>query len=357
MIQDAFFFSLHALGMIAVCTFGYAMIHRKLSALTHVRNLAFGAILGTSGALLMLQPLSIMGGAEFDGRSIFIGIAAAFGGPVAAAAAAAIIALTRIAIGGTGTFLATCLILMTAILACLWAEFRGGQKARSLIDWCALSALLLLPTFAFTLAPMPHAAEITATLLALTLVHLLAFGRLIEAEQRRATKEAELTAAANTDVLTSLPNRRSFMHETEAVEQKRTKSKGLLLVDIDHFKRVNDTYGHDAGDEVLRVVGQQLAKVTRKSDVVARFGGEEFALLVDAVDEADLGNIADRVRQALNLEVGYNMAAIPLSVSIGGTFCGDRPFRFEEAYMDADRSLYHAKERGRARSVITKLAA
>ena len=357
MIQNAFFFSLHALGMMAVCTFGYGMIERKITMTSRTRQVLLGAVMGTGAALLMLQPVTLAGGLHIDGRGVFIGIAAAFGGPVAAAVAAAIAALTRIAVGGSGANLATTVTLMTAILACLWAEFCGDPKQRSLIDWCALAALMVLPSFAFTAGPVPHAAQVIPAVLGLTLAHVLIFGRLMEAEQRRGQKESELATAANTDVLTRLPNRRSFMHETLAVEQKKQTSKGLLLVDIDHFKRVNDTYGHDAGDEVLRVVGQQLVKVMRKTDVVARFGGEEFALLVDAVDEIDLVNIAERVRQALEVVVGYQKAAISLSVSIGGTFCGDRPFRFDQAYIDADRSLYQAKERGRARSVITRLVA
>ena len=356
MIQDAVFFSLHAFGMMAACTAYYGVIQRRF-ATERVRQMMFGLGLGVGVAFLMLQPLNIANGFQMDGRSVFIGIAAAFGGPVGAAIVAALVALTRLVMGGDGTFVAICVILMTAILACLWAEMPRTRTRRTPLDWTALSLMLVLPLFVTTIPPTVQFIEVVTVLAALTLVNVLIFGTLLEAEQRRFQKEFELTAAANTDMLTRLPNRRSFMHETQAVEQKKQTSKGLLLVDIDFFKRVNDTYGHDAGDEVLRVVGQQLAKVTRKSDLVARFGGEEFALLVDAVDEVDLGNIADRVRQALNLEVGYNANAIPLSVSIGGTFCGDRPFRFEEAYVDADRSLYHAKERGRARSVITRLAA
>jgi diguanylate cyclase len=355
-MQGAFFFFLNAIGMMALCTVGYGAIQRTITT-QFIRHVLFGIVMGVGAALLMLQPVKLADGFQMDGRSVFIGIAATFGGPMAAAVAATITALTRIGIGGEGAFLGCCIILLTATLASLWSTFRGGPRKRTLFDWCALSAMLMLPLFVVLLVPIPNQAAAVFFLLILTVADVLIFGRLMEAEQRRGRRERDLNAAANTDALTLLPNRRSFLHETGAAEQKKLTHKGLLLVDIDHFKRVNDTHGHDAGDEVLRIVGRELAKVTRKSDVVARFGGEEFALLVDATDEADLNRIAERVRGALDIAIRYQNAVIALSVSIGGTFCGDQPFRFDQAYLDADRSLYHAKERGRARSVITLLAA
>ncbi|MEO8245240.1 MAG: diguanylate cyclase [bacterium] len=356
MFHDVFIFSLHAVGMMALCTVSYGMIQRRITTKL-VRHLLFGLIMGTAAATLMFQPIMIADGFQMDGRGVFIGIAATFGGPIAAAVAAAITVLTRVAIGGGGAFLGCCVILGTAALASLWSTFRGRKYRRSLLDWCSLAAVLILPLFSIVFAPIPNRGEALLFLLCLTVGNLLIFGRLMEAEQRRGRRERELNSAAHTDSLTQLPNRRSFLVETSAAEVGNRTSKGLLLVDIDHFKKVNDTYGHDAGDEVLRIVGQKLAELTRKSDVVARFGGEEFALLVDAADETDLGNIADRVRQALDLNVVYNKSAIALSVSIGGAFCGDRPFRFDQAYMDADKSLYHAKKAGRAMSVISRLAA
>ncbi len=356
MFQDAFFMSLHAIGMMALCTVAYGMIQKSITT-KYIRHILFGMAMGAGAMLLMLQPVKIAEGFQMDGRSVFIGIAATFGGPIAAAVAAVITALMRIAIGGQGAFLGCWIILITASMASVWSTFRGGHRKRTLLDWCALSAMLMLPQFLVVLAPIPNKVEVVFVLLILTVSNVLIFGRLMEAEQRRGRRERELNLAANTDALTQLPNRRSFLSKTSLAEQNQQTSKGLLLVDIDHFKRVNDTYGHDAGDEILRFVGRLLARTTRQSDVVARFGGEEFALLVDAQDEADLGNIAERVRRALDVIVRYKKIAIPLSVSIGGTFCGDRPFNFDRAYLDADRSLYHAKERGRARSVITHLAA
>ena len=339
-----------------LCVLCYGMIQRQVP-LKLLRHILFGVVMGAAAAALMLQPVRLAEGFQMDGRDVFIGIAATFGGPIAAAISATITMLTRIGIGGGGAFIGSCDILATATLASVWSVYHRGHRHRRLLDWCSLAAILTIPSFLVFFLPITNRAHAVGYLLALTLANLLIFGRLMEAEQRRGRRERDLNAAANTDALTLLPNRRRFLQETHAAEQNRQTSKGLLLVDIDHFKQVNDTYGHDAGDEVLRVVGQKLANLIRKNDFVARFGGEEFALLVNATDECDLNNIADRVRHALDGNVAYNKAAISLSVSIGGTFCGDLPFSFDKAYVAADRSLYHAKKRGRARSVITLLAA
>ena len=356
MINEAVLFSFRAVAMMALCTVCFGMIQRSITT-ELVRNMLFGLVTGVGAATLMLQPIVIAEGYQVNGGTVFIGIAAIFGGPIATAVAAAITVTTRLAINDAGSFLGCSIILATAMLANLWVAFGGTSHRRTFLEWCTLSAVLMLPVSALMLAPVPNRAEWILFVFALTVTDVLIFGRLLEAEQRRGNRERELNAAANTDTLTQLPNRRSFMEGAAAAEHCKQTGKGLLLVDIDHFKLVNDTFGHKAGDEVLRHVGQRLADLTRKSDIVARFGGEEFALLVDAIDETDLGNIADRVRQALNVKVDYNASAIPLSVSIGGTYCGKHPFHFNKAYLDADKSLYRAKEGGRARSVITLLGA
>lgn len=357
MLKDIFFFSFHAIGAMALATLLYGVLQRHIQNRL-LRHALVGVVMGVAAAMLMARPIVIMDGFQADGRNAFIGIAAIFGGPISAAVAATITALMRLWIGGAGAALGCFTIFSTAILASLWNVSRNrSKKRRSTLDWLSLAAVLIIPNNLTLLMPIPNKAEIFTYLSVLTLLDVLIFGRLMETEQRRGRRERELNTAANTDALTSLPNRRRFMDVTVAIEAKQQTHKGLLLIDIDHFKKINDTIGHDAGDEILRIVGQKLADGTRRSDVAARFGGEEFAVLIDAVDEDDLASIAERLRKSLDTLINYKGSVITLSVSIGGTFCGKQPFSFQNAYKSADKSLYKAKEWGRARSVVTGLAA
>lgn len=357
MLRDAIFFSFNAFGAMAVATLLYGLLQRHVR-IRLLRHMLVGVVMGAAAAVLMAEPIEIADGFQADGRDAFIGIAAIFGGPVSAAAAAVITSLMRLWVGGAGAVFGCAAIFATAILASLWNVARHDRRRRrSLLDWLSLAAVLVIPINALLLMPIPNKAEIVTYLSLLTLMNVMIFGRLMETEQRRGRRERELNKAANTDALTMLPNRRRFMDVTGDVEARQQTRKGLLLIDIDHFKKINDTIGHDAGDEILRIVGQKLADETRKTDVAARFGGEEFAVLVDATDEDDLALFAERLRKSLDTHVQYQGADISLSVSIGGTFCGDQPFSFQNAYNSADKSLYTAKARGRARSVVTAIAA
>ncbi|HEX8071942.1 MAG TPA: diguanylate cyclase [Pyrinomonadaceae bacterium] len=156
--------------------------------------------------------------------------------------------------------------------------------------------------------------------------------------------------AAFTDHLTGLANRRRFERQL-AREVARTRRYGrpfcLLLVDIDHFKRVNDTHGHDAGDEALRLVANTLQAGTRGIDTAARIGGEEFALILPETDRARGLEVAERLRQ----EVGATEipAAGRLTVSIGLAECADGHCEARTLYTAADAALYEAKRAGRDR--------
>ena len=157
------------------------------------------------------------------------------------------------------------------------------------------------------------------------------------------------------DALTGLPNRRSF---SEAMEREldRVARSGdvalLLLVDIDHFKRVNDTHGHLAGDEVLRQLSQRLLECVRPMDTVARFGGEEFAVVLPNCSTAYGSVIAERIRRSIEAVpmVMRNGQSLSLTVSVGGAYTPQWIRSQAAIWMErADRQLYRAKREGRNR--------
>lgn len=176
--------------------------------------------------------------------------------------------------------------------------------------------------------------------------------RRLEVALRRAV--AELGRLSRTDALTGLPNRRHFVDALEREFERSTRyggSLGLLVIDIDHFKRVNDTWGHLAGDKVLRDVAGILAYNLRQSDIAARFGGEEFAVLLPETDLEGAVLVAERYRLEIAArQFKIDGAGLQITVSIGAaalprTQAADAT----ELLRRADAALYKAKESGRNR--------
>jgi diguanylate cyclase (GGDEF)-like protein len=154
---------------------------------------------------------------------------------------------------------------------------------------------------------------------------------------------------AGSDPLTGLPNRRHFEEtlQRELARAARTEQPiNLLILDIDHFKKINDTYGHQTGDAVLRAVARRLSETVRVGDVVARYGGEEFAIVMPNATTEDAVVLAERIlRNVANIDV-------PVTASIGiATFI--RHATDGSALIDAaDRALYESKRSGRNRATV-----
>jgi diguanylate cyclase (GGDEF)-like protein len=159
------------------------------------------------------------------------------------------------------------------------------------------------------------------------------------------------------DSLTGLVNRRYFLAVLEQ-ELDRVARAGesalLLMIDIDHFKRVNDEYGHLAGDAVIRAVGEALRTSARSMDTVARIGGEEFGVIVPNCPPSFAPQVAERIRQTvLGTVVSFHDQTIRVSISCGGAFAPGWLRTLADNWIDrADRLLYMAKEQGRNRVCI-----
>ncbi|BCM20406.1 GGDEF domain-containing protein [Mesorhizobium sp. J8] len=161
-----------------------------------------------------------------------------------------------------------------------------------------------------------------------------------------------LEQAALTDGLTGMQNRRYFddalreyLHEFRRID----RPVGLMILDLDHFKQVNDTHGHDVGDEVLRAVATCLRGMTRYHDVVARLGGEEFAVVTPNMDVELLARFAERIRKAIaNLSIMSGNVRLKVTTSVG-LAVWDHKESAEDFYRRADRQLYEAKKQGRNR--------
>ncbi len=170
---------------------------------------------------------------------------------------------------------------------------------------------------------------------------------------RLARAHADAAEAARTDALTHLPNRRSMQEAIEREIAHATRHSlplAVLIVDLDHFKAVNDTLGHDAGDAVLRSTANALRTAIRTSDVVGRWGGEEFLLLLPHTDLTAAFLVAERIRGAVATPVTASRGrTVSVTASIGLAVLSDADSR---ALVDAaDAALYDAKAAGRDRTV------
>src|SRR5690606_13837539 len=165
--------------------------------------------------------------------------------------------------------------------------------------------------------------------------------------------EARLVAQAQTDLLTGLPNRAGFQQafEREKLRSHRAQTPlSLVLLDLDHFKQVNDNHGHAAGDQALAHVASLLNECLRGMDVVARLGGEEFCLLLSDTDGDRAFAVAEKLRRKLaETPVQFSGVEIPLTVSGGIAEYAVDGESLDNLSHVADRKLYRAKAEGRNR--------
>ncbi|GIH50911.1 GGDEF domain-containing protein [Microbispora rosea subsp. rosea] len=170
---------------------------------------------------------------------------------------------------------------------------------------------------------------------------------------QRSLLHAQLQAAARTDPKTGLLNAAAWQREadTEIVRAQRTgDALALVLVDIDHFKKVNDTYGHLVGDQVLAQVAATLRTQLREYDVVGRFGGEEFVVLLPGADVHEARRVAERLRARVGrMVVPAEQATVTVTVSAGVAIMNVHGEDLIELLAAADLALYRAKELGRDR--------
>ncbi|MGH9178946.1 MAG: GGDEF domain-containing protein, partial [Acidimicrobiales bacterium] len=191
-------------------------------------------------------------------------------------------------------------------------------------------------------------AQVTAR----TVDLLSQFGAHAALALRAAALRAQVERLAGTDALTGLANRRVFQESLArelAVAARRGERCGLVVLDVDHFKAVNDTHGHQAGDEVLRLVGRALAEAARETDTAARYGGEEFAVVVPGCATSEAAAVAERLRAAVIATCAAG--PVPVTVSAGVASYPADALDGDALVAAADAGLYRAKRLGRNRTV------
>ncbi|QDL55716.1 GGDEF domain-containing protein [Rhodoferax aquaticus] len=169
-------------------------------------------------------------------------------------------------------------------------------------------------------------------------------------------KQRELQRLTRTDGLTNLFNRKTFVELTQQElqrAQRQNSSTAILVMDLDYFKKVNDTWGHPAGDAVLKHAATLASSAVRSTDLVARLGGEEFIVLLPSTSIDAARRLAEKIRAKIEAHPAqWSGQRIPVTVSIGSAGCtAAEKLDFDALYYNADKALYLAKQRGRNRVI------
>lgn len=340
-----------AIGLMALLSIFFGMIER-LSLSQMNRSVLHGLLFGTGAVFTMMSPFELAPGSFFDGRTIFVGLAAAFGGLPAALISGVFAASFRIYSGGVGMLAGSVGIVFAASIGYFWFRYMRPEKGQSNIaDLTVLGGILCFSMSAIFLMPPEialNALKNVVPLLAVTiLISAVVLGSFMERELRLISSESEWRENAVTDELTGVFNRRKFVDDLETIAQSN-QSYAMLIVDIDHFKRVNDEFGHAAGDQALRAMASVIRSGLRSTDSIYRIGGEEFAVLIPNVTQEITQRIASRIGVGVEkAKIMHGTVPINLTVSIGAKVAMRAAEEPAQVFDQADKAVYAAKQAGR----------
>ncbi|MBP0617304.1 GGDEF domain-containing protein [Jiella mangrovi] len=354
---------LQSLGIVFLATLPYRLALTRVKSQAN-RRMVSGIVLTACALGSMTVPVTLVDGLIFDMRHVFLILAATYGGVPAAILMAAATLAYRLFVGGPGVpagVVGIVLCTLLGIAIAQWSRIGGLTRTQRLVlmGLCAslsLAGLAVTPQETAVIV-LSHAGPIFVIA---NFVGVVLTATMLDHEQARVMREQALAEDASHDALTGLVNRRSFDRRApEVIAKARAQGRpcSLLLVDIDYFKRVNDTHGHPAGDAVLRAVADILNARSGTSGMAARLGGEEFAILLPGVDEISARRKAERLRTEVaetSHDVGDAKISVTVSIGIDTIIDDGRPF--QEAFSRADAALYRAKQTGRNRVTAGRAA-
>ncbi|MGV8853697.1 MAG: GGDEF domain-containing protein [Devosia sp.] len=347
--QDMFTALTQTISLLALMAIAFGVVERQ-NWPRYCRSIIQGAIFGVGGVAAMMAPAHLGAGVMVDARGIIIGFAAAFGGWPAAVVAIVIGAGYRGWLGGLGALPGAAGIVMAGILGLSWRYFlrpKTSVKARHLVVLGLVVSCYVLTGIAMGYASLWGLMSLVVPyMMSASVFGAVLLGLFVERELGQIEREDQWKMRALTDPLTALPNRRGFERGMEGLRTPDTEA-ALLAIDLDHFKRINDTYGHAAGDFVLQKVSMVLRSSLRNRDLLSRLGGEELAVLLPQTDAALARLIGERLRRAIDeMEILWDGQVIHITASFGVAI-GLGTLPMVELFEKADAALYAAKHGGR----------
>jgi diguanylate cyclase len=351
---------LNACIMVALSTIAYHLFIGKnhLKNMDTVRKLGFGVYCGLAAVMLMVNSFQVEPGVIMDLRNFAVVIAAIFGGPISAFLTAAMIIVCRMEFWEVtrATIVAsaaiTVIFVLCSVVSAMSLDFKRKWILCSVINVAVGTAGLsnglhdsakLLPALAYFII----GTAVASGFLYFLLMYYIAFHNL----------QVRLVSESTKDFLTGINNVRAFNVEFNKLICRASRNQeklSFMLVDLDHFKKVNDRYGHAAGDLVLKTLASLLCESCRVFDIVSRNGGEEFSVILQDCPPNRAVEVAERFRKTVERNV-FKLSdgrEINITVSIGVATYREQCRNSKELVALADKALYHAKETGRNKTVL-----
>lgn len=338
------------LALLLVYAFG--MISRS-SQLSDWADPLMGLLFGVCAIAAMLNPIALGGDVIVDVRSLFVALSAAYFGVIGGAVTFLMAAVTRFVIGGDAAALGVLGITLAGLLGIFWTMHIRPRLMRRQVAYLSFGAVISLHMLIGLVLPAPvrHVffSELVPILVIVNVIGGYVVASLIEKEHAHAKERDSLVDAAGSDPLTKLLNRASARAKYDMLPkvQNATGGTAMMCIDVDHFKQINDTYGHLRGDEVLIQITQRIRACLRTSDIFARMSGDEFLIVLNDLTAENAQEVTARCQKSVaNIPVVAEGAEIQVSISVGCSWVAKRP-SFRDFRFAADQALYRAKENGR----------
>ncbi|PKM68993.1 MAG: hypothetical protein CVU94_04705 [Firmicutes bacterium HGW-Firmicutes-19] len=324
-----------------------------------MRRFVLGTVGGLIGILLLMStvPINSERTIIFDFRFVVMYLSAMYGGFISSIITSVIIAFYRIVVTGANVnaiIVSTSIVICGVLLGAL-SHLKVNRSQKFLIMNTVVTITIMIVSYLifnnFYLF-MVNSMMFTST----TVITSYFLCRYIHFSIVNIRNYWQLKIDATTDHLTELANLREFENRFDELFEQCQENQmpiSFLMLDLDHFKMINDTYGHQTGDEVLSELAQILIKSCRSHDLVARIGGEEFAVVMLKTDAGKAVDKAEEFRKAVAEKmITYEEKSIRVTVSIGVAELSDEIADFDALMNRADRALYKAKNSGRNRTVL-----
>lgn len=303
-------------------------------------------------SLLLVGNALPLEGILIDLRSVPIAIAVLFGGWVSGTVAGVLFLIGRFFLVTDGQYVGFYLAIMTMIALVLpisILRMKLDNTRRTLTIFMTIGLIVFGSALYYAL-PFKLFLLVTLIYLVMTYTGALASYRLLQELRRHFENVQHQQQLARTDALTGIANRRR-LNEAMANLTVEAEEYALILVDIDHFKQVNDTHGHDVGDDILRELGMLLSSECEDRHLVGRFGGEEFLIIMPDATKEEVTRLAESIREKVSA-FAFETSAGKLHITISLGACHSNDIEIDSVLKHADEALYHAKESGRNRFIL-----
>ncbi len=320
------------------------------------KQIAFGLLFGSIVVLGMTNPLSLGEGLIFDTRTLLVGAATVFVGPVSGLIAVIFGLICRFMISGAGVEAGLVGLILAFGLSLFFARVLKSRVQSHVLHDAVFGMGISLSAVAFFVLPFDLAlsllVSVLPTLLFVNVVGMVVIGLVFRRESNQIAYTKELAGYAKTDALTNLLNRRGMDAAIEAKKFDGSVGHAVFYFDIDDFKLVNDTFGHGAGDAALAIVAARIKDSIRSEAVFTRHGGDEFSIYMPRIEAADLRGVADRLCACIS-DQAFTFDDMTFDVSISlGAYWSKRDMPVQDMIDHADAQLLLAKRAGKTRAQV-----